>query len=160
MTINAEPLQYVLDGNMTLKPIVHEIRIQNQVIFLDPPIEYARDTWFKQLHEWLGVVCRLRRIQSSRYEIGLQMEEGATADLTYTFLVGVFFSLVIYLDHCYSSRTSRMASSSVLLGSSRARSSSSQTMYSSGYNSNHFGTSKPNTCSTALATPWRIGSSS
>ena len=39
---------------MTLKPIVHEIRIQNQVIFLDPPIEYARSTWIMQLHDWLG----------------------------------------------------------------------------------------------------------
>lgn len=39
---------------MTLKPIVHEIRIQNQVIFLDPPIEYARQAWIRQLHEWLG----------------------------------------------------------------------------------------------------------
>jgi len=39
---------------MTVKPIVHEIRIQNQVIFLDPPIEYARATWVKQLHDWLG----------------------------------------------------------------------------------------------------------
>ena len=43
-----------MEGNMTLKPIVHEIRIQNQVIFLDPPIEYARSTWIKQLHDWLG----------------------------------------------------------------------------------------------------------
>ena len=41
---------------MTLKPIVHEIRIQNQVIFLDPPIEYARATWIKQLHDWLGAL--------------------------------------------------------------------------------------------------------
>jgi len=40
---------------MTVKPIVHEIRIQNQVIFLDPPIEYARSTWIKQLHDWLGM---------------------------------------------------------------------------------------------------------
>jgi dynein heavy chain 1 len=39
---------------MVLKPIVHEIRIQNQVIFLDPPIEYARENWVKQFHEWLG----------------------------------------------------------------------------------------------------------
>ena len=39
---------------MTLKPIVHEIRIQNQVIFLDPPIEHARQTWVTQLHDWLG----------------------------------------------------------------------------------------------------------
>ncbi len=42
------------EGTLTLKPIVHEIRIQDQVIFLDPPIEYARETWIKQLHDWLG----------------------------------------------------------------------------------------------------------
>ena len=41
---------------MILKPIVHEIRIQNQVIFLDLPIEYARSTWINQLHDWLGNV--------------------------------------------------------------------------------------------------------
>ena len=92
---------------MTLKPIVHEIRIQNQVIFLDPPIEYARSTWIKQLHDWLGkelnrikhwlagslnqcflgVVCRLHRIQSSRYEIGLQMQGASAAETTYSSLV-------------------------------------------------------------------------
>ena len=88
---------------MTVKPIVHEIRIQNQVIFLDPPIEYARQTWVRQLHDWIGrsiasivgqyltrspgVVCRLRRIQSSRYEIGLQMQSAALSETTYTSLV-------------------------------------------------------------------------
>ena len=95
-----------MEGNMTLKPIVHEIRIQNQVIFLDPPIEYARSTWIKQLHDWLGnekfwtlftwmpqlmfilgVVCRLHRIQSSRYEIGLQMQGASAAETTYSSLV-------------------------------------------------------------------------
>ena len=88
---------------MTVKPIVHEIRIQNQVIFLDPPIEYARTTWIKQLHDWIGeylsilpililiysgVVCRLRRVQSSRYEIGLQMQKASASETTYTSLVG------------------------------------------------------------------------
>lgn len=92
---------------MTVKPIVHEIRIQNQVIFLDPPIEYARQTWVRQLHDWigeaegygarrglgqhltkpLGIVCRLRRIQSSRYEIGLQMQSATISETTYTSLV-------------------------------------------------------------------------
>jgi hypothetical protein len=48
-----------LEGNMMLKPIIHEIRIQNQVIFLDPPIEYARSTWIHQLHDWLGTCCFL-----------------------------------------------------------------------------------------------------
>ena len=48
---------------MTLKPIVHEIRIQNQVIFLDPPIEYARSSWIRQLHDWLGVCSSLRGVE-------------------------------------------------------------------------------------------------
>ncbi|OCH94192.1 dynein heavy chain [Obba rivulosa] len=79
-----------VEGGLTLKPIVHEIRIQNQVIFLDPPIEYARQTWIQQLHSWLGVVCRLRRIQSSRYEIGLQMQGAAISETTYTSLLTHF----------------------------------------------------------------------
>ncbi|KAL0950546.1 hypothetical protein HGRIS_007353 [Hohenbuehelia grisea] len=79
-----------MEGNMTLIPIVHEIRIQNQVIFLDPPIEHARSTWIKQLHDWLGVVCRLQRIQGSRYEIGLQMQGAAATETTYTSLLTQF----------------------------------------------------------------------
>ncbi|KAJ3507185.1 hypothetical protein NMY22_g17007 [Coprinellus aureogranulatus] len=79
-----------MEHHMTIKPIVHEIRIQNQVIFLDPPIEYARATWIQQLHDWLGVVCRLRRIQSSRYEIGLQMQGSVAAETTYTSLLTKF----------------------------------------------------------------------
>lgn len=58
---------------IVLEPITHEVRIQNQVIFLDPPLENARASWFRQLHEVLSVVCCLNRVQSSRYEIGLQM---------------------------------------------------------------------------------------
>ncbi|EPQ61281.1 dynein heavy chain protein 2 [Gloeophyllum trabeum ATCC 11539] len=79
-----------VEGTVTLKPIVHEIRIQNQVIFLDPPIEHARKTWIRQLHDWLGVVCRLKRIQSSRYEIGLQMQGTTVSDTTYTSLLTHF----------------------------------------------------------------------
>ncbi|KAJ3861643.1 dynein heavy chain, N-terminal region 1-domain-containing protein [Lentinula novae-zelandiae] len=79
-----------MESHMTIKPFVHEIRIQNQVIFLDPPIEHARAAWIKQLHDWIGVVCRLRRIQSSRYEIGLQMQGAITTETTYTSLLTHF----------------------------------------------------------------------
>ncbi|KAF7760646.1 hypothetical protein Agabi119p4_10055 [Agaricus bisporus var. burnettii] len=79
-----------MEAHMVVKPIVHEIRIQNQVIFLDPPIEYARATWVKQLHDWLGIVCRLRRIQSSRYEIGLQMQKASAVELSYVSLLTRF----------------------------------------------------------------------
>ncbi|KAI0259555.1 hypothetical protein BC834DRAFT_846695 [Gloeopeniophorella convolvens] len=43
-----------LEVSMMLKPAVYEIRIQNQVIFLDPPLGYTRQTWIQQLHHWLG----------------------------------------------------------------------------------------------------------
>jgi hypothetical protein len=61
----AHEIQF-LEGSMTLKPIVHEIRIQNQVIFLDPPIESARQTWLQQLHDWLGKYQPLTT-RSARY---------------------------------------------------------------------------------------------
>ncbi|KAJ4485207.1 dynein heavy chain, N-terminal region 1-domain-containing protein [Lentinula aciculospora] len=81
---------YFMESHMTIKPFVHEIRIQNQVIFLDPPIEHARAAWINQLHDWIGVVCRLRRIQSSRYEIGLQMQGSVATETTYTSLLTHF----------------------------------------------------------------------
>lgn len=59
---------------VSLAPLQHEIKLQNQVIYLDPPIQYARARWYQQLHAVLGVVCGLRQIVSARYEIGLQMD--------------------------------------------------------------------------------------
>ncbi|KIK51248.1 hypothetical protein GYMLUDRAFT_982366 [Collybiopsis luxurians FD-317 M1] len=76
-----------METHMTIKPFVHEIRIQNQVIFLDPPIEHTRAAWIKQLHDWLGVVCHLCRIQSSRYEISLQMQSSVAGESNYTSLL-------------------------------------------------------------------------
>ncbi|KAF9336730.1 hypothetical protein BG006_007626 [Podila minutissima] len=70
----------------TLKVLVHEIRIKNQVMYLDPPVEQARVSWYSQLHEWLSVVCTLTRIQSSRYEIGLAVKD-SLEDLTYSDLL-------------------------------------------------------------------------
>jgi dynein heavy chain 1, cytosolic len=55
----------------TMRRLVHEISMRNQVIYLDPPLEYARASWFSQLHEWLGVVCNLRKIKASRYEMSI-----------------------------------------------------------------------------------------
>ncbi|KAF9586482.1 hypothetical protein BGW38_004001 [Lunasporangiospora selenospora] len=70
----------------TLKVLVHEIRIRDQVMYLDPPVEQARASWYSQLHEWLSIVCTLTRIQSSRYEIGLVVRD-SIEDLTYSDLL-------------------------------------------------------------------------
>lgn len=69
----------------TLRRLVHEISMRNQIIYLDPPLEYARASWFAQLHDWLGVVCNLRKVRASRYEMRLtatgEAEESRFTDL-------------------------------------------------------------------------------
>lgn len=71
-----------------LPPLVHEVRIQNQIIYLDPPIEHARAVWVRQLHETWGKICGLRRVQSSRFEMGLQMRDKVATESTYVSLLG------------------------------------------------------------------------
>ncbi|CAG8487876.1 5917_t:CDS:10 [Dentiscutata erythropus] len=67
-----------------LKHSVYTVRIRNQVIYLDPPIEDARTKWYNQLHEWLSVVCNLPRILGSRYDIDLQVR-GSTVSRETTY---------------------------------------------------------------------------
>ncbi|KAJ4149826.1 dynein heavy chain [Fusarium falciforme] len=55
----------------TMKRLVLELAMRNQVIYLDPPLEFARASWFLHLHEWLGIVCNLRKIKATRYQMSL-----------------------------------------------------------------------------------------
>ncbi|MCJ1472503.1 hypothetical protein MMC13_001151 [Lambiella insularis] len=50
-------------------PLIHEISMQNQVIFLDPPPEYSRAMWISKFHAWSGIACNLLVIKASRYEM-------------------------------------------------------------------------------------------
>jgi dynein heavy chain 1 len=70
----------------TLKILVHEVSMRNQVIYLDPPLEFARASWFAQLHDWLGVVCFLRKVKASRYEMSLT--NGTDSEARFTDLPG------------------------------------------------------------------------
>ncbi|CAO1623252.1 unnamed protein product [Jaminaea pallidilutea] len=82
-----------LRHSVEIKPLRHEIKLQNQVIYLDPPVQFARARWFQELHDVLSVVCELPRVISARYEIGLQMSRGtdaATMDRSYTSLLTQF----------------------------------------------------------------------
>lgn len=82
------------------KTLVHEVRIRNQVIYLDPPMELARQEWILQFQDvlsksismtdWfltIGTVCDLPRIRSSRYEITLQVDQEDASDSTFLRLV-------------------------------------------------------------------------
>ncbi|ORX61965.1 dynein heavy chain [Hesseltinella vesiculosa] len=70
-----------------LQILVHEIRIRNQVMYLDPPIEQARTSWWSQLHDWLSVICHLPRIRSSRYEGGLNVKDNPLIEKDYASLL-------------------------------------------------------------------------
>ncbi|KAJ3385444.1 hypothetical protein HDU84_002244 [Entophlyctis sp. JEL0112] len=69
-----------------MKSFVLEIRLRNQVMFLEPPLEHARATWYNQFQEWIGVICDLQRVKSSSYEIKYEQEESDTEE-TYKHLL-------------------------------------------------------------------------
>lgn len=56
-----------------MKHLIHEITMRNQVIYLDPPLEFARASWFLHLHSWIGIVCNLPKIKASRYQMSLTL---------------------------------------------------------------------------------------
>jgi dynein heavy chain 1 len=70
-----------------LESVQLELRITNQVMYLNPPVEMARSKLIDQFHAWLSVITSLARIQSSRYQVGLGGPVKA-ADTTYSSLLG------------------------------------------------------------------------
>lgn len=62
--------------NPRMRRLVHEISIRNQVIYLDPPLEFARASWYNQLHQWLEIACNLKKLKASRYEMNINLASG------------------------------------------------------------------------------------
>lgn len=59
-------------GNVpSMKRLLHEITMRNQVIYLDPPLEFARASWFLHLQEWIGVICNQKKIKATRYQMSI-----------------------------------------------------------------------------------------
>ncbi|XP_052105179.1 cytoplasmic dynein 1 heavy chain 1-like isoform X5 [Mytilus californianus] len=61
-------------GDPQIKPLIHELRITNQVIYVNPPIEEARVNIMQELFAWEAVITSLPRIRHSRYTVGLEAE--------------------------------------------------------------------------------------
>lgn len=55
----------------SMRRLVHEITMRNQVIYLDPPLEFARASWIAQLQDWIGVICHLHKVKATRYQMSL-----------------------------------------------------------------------------------------
>jgi dynein heavy chain 1 len=44
----------------------HEIKSENNVFFLDPPLEHAKFYWLQEFHRVIGIICSLPKLQVSR----------------------------------------------------------------------------------------------
>nr|KAJ3421295.1 hypothetical protein HK105_003977 [Polyrhizophydium stewartii] len=60
--------------------LVHELRIRNQALYLDPPLEHARVAWVRQMQGWFGIVCHLRRPLVFEMGYGATMNDGSQQD--------------------------------------------------------------------------------
>lgn len=47
---------------------VLEIKIINQTIILDPPLQEGRALMYRRLHDHIELICGLQRVESSRYD--------------------------------------------------------------------------------------------
>lgn len=71
------------DDRPVFEPLVHEISMRNSLIYLEPPLDVARISWLKRLQDWLGVVCSLRMIQASRYELNVDEQSRDAESITF-----------------------------------------------------------------------------
>lgn len=58
-------------GDPTIRQLVHEIRITNQLMYVQPSLEEARFNLLQQFFAWQNVILSLNRIESTRYQVGL-----------------------------------------------------------------------------------------
>ena len=49
--------------------LIHELRITNQMMYLHPPVEAAREALHQDMFAWEAVILQLPRIQHSRYQV-------------------------------------------------------------------------------------------
>ncbi|XP_043279701.1 dynein heavy chain, cytoplasmic isoform X3 [Venturia canescens] len=65
-------------GDPKIQNQIYEVRITNQTMYLYPSIEDARFQIMQQLFAWQAIVTSQSRLQSSRYQVGLDKPESGT----------------------------------------------------------------------------------
>ncbi|XP_067011460.2 dynein heavy chain, cytoplasmic isoform X2 [Anabrus simplex] len=65
-------------GDPQIGIMIHEVRITNQIMYLYPSIEEARFQIMQQLFAWQAIVTSQTRLQSSRYQVGLDRPTSQT----------------------------------------------------------------------------------
>ncbi|XP_073783095.1 cytoplasmic dynein 1 heavy chain 1 isoform X2 [Danio rerio] len=74
MDTEAPQVSHKPGGEPRIKNIIHELRITNQVIYLNPPIEDCRYRLYQEMFAWKMNILSLPRIQSQRYQVGVHYE--------------------------------------------------------------------------------------
>lgn len=64
-------------GEPKIQKMVHEIRITNQLMYVHPSIEEARYSLLQQFFAWQNVILTQNRIESTRYQVGLDRPAAA-----------------------------------------------------------------------------------
>ncbi|CAI7627677.1 unnamed protein product [Penicillium viridicatum] len=64
--------------------LFHEILMKNQVLHLDPPLQFARASWFSHFDAWLGVICNLEKIKPSRYQISIVVQNVRLSEVCFS----------------------------------------------------------------------------
>ncbi|KIX04416.1 uncharacterized protein Z518_05284 [Rhinocladiella mackenziei CBS 650.93] len=81
-----------------------EIMMNNQTVFVDPPLNFVKASWVQQLEDWLDILCRLPQIIPSRYQV--------TADASLVQAIPAFTDLPLQnvesLQAAYSAIDSRI----------------------------------------------------
>lgn len=63
---------------ISFPPILIEIMMNNQTIYLEPPLSFVKASWLQQLEAWLDNVCGLERIKATRYQISTVAQTDST----------------------------------------------------------------------------------
>lgn len=79
-TIGALPLS--VPALPALEETVHEIKISNQTLFVEPALQEARIKWMSRFNESIHTICSLPRIQGSRYDNVLKGDKKVIASET------------------------------------------------------------------------------
>lgn len=66
--------------------LLHEISMRNQVMHLDPPLELARASWFYHFDQWVGILCNLEKIKSSRYQMSIHAQKAHVSETHFSAL--------------------------------------------------------------------------
>jgi dynein heavy chain 1, cytosolic len=57
-----------------IEKVVHEFRIANQVMFVNPPVSQARTDLMTQLWTWASTILSQKRLQRSRYRTSVEID--------------------------------------------------------------------------------------